>query len=126
MFSRGMGFPFLFWGGGDGSSEMIRGGQQQPDAGAAGAGAAGAAGMAGGDELGRGLSEEEQIYGHQPGQSGSSQSPQSDAWGEVEQGWRPDGDQVMEDPWQDEGSQGGWFGGDGGGGGDGGSWGDWS
>ena len=135
-----MGFPFIFWGGGDGSSDVARGGTAS-EAGTAGvAGAAGAAGAMGGQ---RPLSEDEQIYGPQPGQTPSQPGQSGEAGqfppgpgvegqGWEQEGWAPDGEEVMEDPWGEEQDDGGMFGGmfgggdAGGGGGDGGSWGDWS
>lgn len=124
-----MGFPFMFWGGGDGSSDVARGGTAS-EAGTM-AGAAGAAGAMGGVRGDRGLSEEEQIYGPQPTRERGEDSgdlprgppPQAgDGWSE-EPGFYPDQDEVMEDPWADQQPDEGWFGGGGGGGG--GDWGDW-
>lgn len=124
-----MGFPFMMWGGGDGSSEVARGGTAS-EAGTAGvAGAAGAAGAMGGPRREQGLSEEEQIYGPQPTSregdypSGMPRGPPgqaSDGWAE-EPGFYPDQDEVMHDPWGGQSDDGGLFGG----GGDGGDWGDW-
>lgn len=135
-----MGFPFIFWGGGDGSSDVNTGrGTGAPPAEVPG-GAAGAAGAvgAGAGALG-GASEDEQIYGQQsaPQQPGSAYPEIPDErYGEQsgsgmegypeDPGWTEDGEEVMQDPWgQEGGDDSGWYGG-GGGGGDGGSWGDWS
>ncbi|WVF68496.1 hypothetical protein IAT40_003263 [Kwoniella sp. CBS 6097] len=135
--SGGLGFPFVFWGGGDGGMEASRGGAgtagtQPVDGGAAAGAAAGAAGA--------GMSEDEQIYGRQPapgpetpsrsaedGRGGYPEQQYGDEEGlegyEEEQGWGED--EVMQDPWsqQQQSDDGGWFGGSGGGGG--GDWGDW-
>ncbi|WWC92792.1 uncharacterized protein L201_007751 [Kwoniella dendrophila CBS 6074] len=124
--SGGMGFPFMFWGGGDGGMEASRGRPsdvQPTDGGAAAGAAAGAAGA--------GMTEDEQIYGRQPSQAGRQdpeQYPPSDEGMEgyqEEQGWGEN--EVMQDPWSQQQNDGGWFGGDGSGGGGGdGDWGDWS
>ncbi|OCF35219.1 hypothetical protein I317_02265 [Kwoniella heveanensis CBS 569] len=136
--SGGLGFPFVFWGGGDGGMEASRGGSagtQPIDGGAAAGAAAGAAGAAG---SGTGVSEDEQIYGRQPrsAEEDGGQYPEQQSRNEYgdeglegyeeEQGWGED--EVMQDPWsqqQQGGDGGGWFGGDGGGdwGGGGGDWG---
>ena len=102
-----MGLPFFMWGGGDGSSDVNTG---RGEAGAAGE-VGGAAGMGAGagaaGAMGQGMSEDEYIYGRQPGQPAApGQSPSQggdypmdgesfeDQWGE----------EVMQDPWgQDAG-----------------------
>jgi hypothetical protein len=109
---------------------MTRGGQASEAGTAGAAGAAGAAGTMGAGQYpeagGRELSEDEQIYGPQPTQPPPPDLPRdvpgAQGW-EGEETWYPDDDEVMEDPWADQGGDGGLFGG--GGGGDGGSWGDW-
>ncbi|KAK8849684.1 hypothetical protein IAR55_005019 [Kwoniella newhampshirensis] len=124
--SGGMGFPFVFWGGGGGTEAQAgsRPTDVQPsDGGAAAGAAAGAAGA--------GMTEDEQIYGRQPSQSAENAlpenydaSPEGLEGYEEEPGWGED--EVMQDPWSQQGSDdGGWFGGSGGGGGGGGDWGDW-
>ncbi|WVQ96043.1 hypothetical protein IAU59_003143 [Kwoniella sp. CBS 9459] len=136
--SGGLGFPFVFWGGGDGGMEASRGGSagtQPVDGGAAAGAAAGAAGVS------NGVSENEQIYGRQPqspprpdeepghpqqqGQKPEQYGDEGLEGYEEEQGWGED--EVMQDPWsqQQTGDDGGWFGGSGGSGGGGGDWGDW-
>ena len=85
------------------------------------------------------MSEDEQIYGPSSdrpveGQYGDAPVEGSPGAGGQAQGWAdepfvPDGEDVMEDPWTEEPSDGGWFGGgsgSGGGGGDWGDFGDWS
>jgi hypothetical protein len=132
--SGGFGFPFFMWGGGDGSSDVHHGrGDSQGDmpGGAAGAGAAGA-GAAGAMGAAPGPSEDELIYGPQPGRQGgdTGRTPTEAYPGEAEWMEQPEEAQwgqedVMEDPWgQGDSDDGGWFGGGGGGGG-GGDWGDW-
>lgn len=143
-----MGMPFMFWGGGDGSYDVNHGrggGQVTGEAGVGGmAGAAGAGAMGG-----RGMSEEEQIYGgagqqvsdlpRQPPSDGYP-GPADGQYGDIRprddgtgmEGYQEDAgwigeqqDEVMQDPWSQSGSDdSGWFGGGGGGDG-GGSWGDW-
>lgn len=145
----GMGFPFIFWGGGDGGSDVAHGRGTGTGAGAgdgvatgAAAGAAGAAGAGAGMdpyESGREATDEE-IYGPQgsqgplsrPDQHSNSDASPSD-WAEEDYGhedlpWGEsgDGEEMMDDPWADQNADDGFFGGGGGGGGDGGSWGDWS
>ncbi len=111
------------WGGGDGSSD-VRAGQAQHTDGAPIGAAAGAAGVAG-------VSEDEQIYGQQPGQA-DPHPPQGQAGPVNQEGLegsperRSGQEEVMEDPWEwetEKPEQGGWFGGEGDG--DGGGWGDW-
>ncbi|WVQ66057.1 uncharacterized protein L199_004235 [Kwoniella botswanensis] len=122
--SGGMGFPFVFWGGGDGGVEATQGRSSdvQPSDGAAAGAAAGAAGV--------GMSEDEQIYGRQPSQESSDDpdryppSAEGMEGYDEESGWGDD--EVMQDPWsQQQSDDGGWFGGSGGGGDGGGDWGDW-
>lgn len=111
------------WGGGDGSADAQAGGVQGQTADAppvgAGAGAAGGAAM----------SEDEQIYGRQPGQADAAPPGGVDGQTWADEGMdRPDQprygqEEVMLDPWTDEKSS-GWFGGEDSG--DSGSdWGDW-
>ncbi|WVQ79166.1 hypothetical protein IAT38_001262 [Cryptococcus sp. DSM 104549] len=136
--SGGMGFPFIFMGGGGGGSDAQQGGRPTDVHGSDGGAAAGAAAGAAGAGIGSGgnMSEDELIYGRQPSRPGEdAQMPQDDeggfgspegmeGYGE-EPGW--DNDEVLQDPWANQGGGGGgWFGGSGGGGGDGGDWGDWS
>ncbi|WRT69687.1 uncharacterized protein IL334_006677 [Kwoniella shivajii] len=123
--SGGMGFPFMFWGGGDGGMEASRGrpSDVEPAGGAATGAAAGAAGA--------NMSEDEQIYGRQPSEQGSQDLDQYPPSAEgmegldEEQGWGEN--EVMQDPWSEQqNDDSGWFGSDdGGGGGGGGDWGDW-
>ncbi|KIR39388.1 hypothetical protein I307_01265 [Cryptococcus deuterogattii 99/473] len=141
--SGGLGFPFFFWGGGDGSAEAQAGGRPsdvQPLDGGAGAAAAGAA--AGAASGGADMTEDELIYGRQPAQPGNptnngpvpppAQEEGTGGWEQFpeglegydeESGWEQD--EVMQDPWGNQGGDGGWFGGGSGGGGGGGDWGDW-
>ena len=128
-----MGFPFLMWGGGDGSSDIHRG--ASGEAGAAGAGAAvGAASGSLDGQNERNLSEEEQIYGPQAGQAPRNPAEDPSPYDNVEDpasrgyedDWVPENEETMDDPWADEPQEGGMFGGGGGGGGDIGDWGDWS
>ncbi|KIR78601.1 hypothetical protein I306_04529 [Cryptococcus gattii EJB2] len=148
--SGGLGFPFFFWGGGDGSAEAQAGGRPsdvQPldgGGGGGGAGAAAAGAAAGAASGGADMTEDELIYGRQPAQPGNPTNngpvpPPPPAEGESTGGWDqfPEGlegydeqsgwgqDDVMQDPWGDQGGDGGWFGGGSGGGGGGGDWGDW-
>jgi len=130
-----MGFPFMMWGGGDGSSDVARRGEASEPGAMGSAGAMGAAGAMG--QGGRGMSEEEQIYGPRPDQPTPGQYGDTDPVDRDgrQQGWdneefAPDGEEVMEDPWSEEPSEGGMFGGffdgSGGGGGGGSDFGDWS
>lgn len=135
----------MMWGGGDGSTDINNGrGDGTPSAGdmPGGPGLGGAAGAAGaaGAFGGRGGSEDEQIYGGRQDPSpdvprgaedGLGMRRRDDGQGmegyTEDEGWVGDADEeVMQDPWgqQGGGDDSGWFGG-GGGGGDGGGWGDW-
>lgn len=112
----------------------------QPLDGGAGAAAAGAA--AGAASGGADMTEDELIYGGQPAQPGNptnngpvpspAQEEGTGGWEQFpeglegydeESGWEQD--EVMQDPWGNQGGDGGWFGGGSGGGGGGGDWGDW-
>lgn len=141
----------MMWGGGDGSSDVNhgRGGDNIPPGEIPGGpGIGGMAGAAGAGAIGgRGMSENEEIYG-QPSNSSDSDLPRRPAGEDVDvqqgtgrydddgqglegfnedQGWIGEqGEEVMQDPWGPSagGDDSGWFGGGGGDGG--GDWGDWS
>lgn len=144
--SGGMGFPFMIWGGGDGSSDVNTGrgagdvGASSGDVGGAAAGAAGAAaaGQYGQDRLP--ADEDEYIYGPQPGQDAPPPRPYDQRGWDAQSGhddarestyeptsleespwWEQANtpEDVLEDPWAEEQGSGGdsWFDG-----GDGGDW----
>lgn len=133
-----MGFPFMIWGGGDGSSDVNTGrgtgdvGASSGDIGGAAAGAAGAAaaGQYGQDRLP--ADEDEYIYGPQPGGDAPPPRPYDQQGWDARSGakdvaeapygstptdqspwWEQatSGEDVLEDPWAEEqaGDGDGWF-----------------
>ncbi|WVN86825.1 uncharacterized protein L203_101998 [Cryptococcus depauperatus CBS 7841] len=120
-----MGFPFFWWGGGEGADAQA--GPRPSSVPPNDAKAASTAGMMGAtNAVGEGdLTEDELVYGRQSPGSVNSKSDEvnepSQGYGQDDQEWS---EQTMRDPWPNQGDNDGdwWGGGDGGFGDDGGTW----
>jgi hypothetical protein len=117
-----MGFPFMMWGGGDGSSDINRNGGQ-----AGGVQTGTAVGTGAGILEENGLSHDERLDAPEGGDYQDYREP-SDEYGQGDDPGLVEGEDVMQDPWGKSEGQEGLFGGSASGdaGGDWGDWGDWS